>query len=233
MNSSSSGRSSRPSARRRSATATGSSGGAAAPGAFAAGAPAAAGGSAGTRRHAIGVEDAVDVAQAVDRLLERLRVGDLDDEPVLNHGRGDDAARLDDVAAGLGERPGEVLEEAVAVPGVDLQLDLERLLVLALPMDAHEALGILAQRGGVRAVVAVDRDAAPERHVADDRVAGHRAAALGQAQHHVVDALDADSVGAARPGRLAALAARRDERLDAALLLRGLALLEPLQDLVD
>src|SRR3954447_12067288 len=165
--------------------------------------PPAAAGSAGTGRHAVGVEDAVDVAQAVHGLLEALRVGDLDDEPVLDHRRRDDAAGLDDVAARLGERPREVLEQAVAVPGVDLQLHLERLLVVALPVDADEALRVLAQRGGVRAVVAVDRDAAPERDVADDRVARHRPAALGQAQHDVVDALDADAVRVARPGRLA------------------------------
>ena len=47
---------------------------------------------------------------------------------------------------GLGEGAREVLEQAVAVPGVDLQLDLERRLVVALPVDAHEALGVLAQR---------------------------------------------------------------------------------------
>src|SRR3954466_2767290 len=128
--------------------------------------------SAGTRRDPVGVEHAVDVAQAVHRLLEALRVGDLDHEAVLNHRRGDDAARLDDVAAGLRERAREVLEQAVAVPGVDLELHLERLLVLALPVDADEALGVLAQRGGVRAVVAVDRDAAPERDVAANRAPG-------------------------------------------------------------
>src|SRR4051794_15597478 len=169
-------------------------------------------GSAGTRRHPVGVEHAVDVAQAVDGLLEPLRVGDLDDEAVLHHRRGDDAPRLDDVAACLGERPGEILEQAVAVPRVDLQLDLERLLVLALPVDADEALGILAQRGRVRAVVAVDRDAAPERHVADDRVARHRPAALREAQHDVVDTLDPDAVGVARAGGLPALAAGGGQR---------------------
>src|SRR4051794_24103943 len=191
-------------------------------------------GSAGTRRHPVGVEHAVDVAQAVDGLLEALRVGDLDDEAVLDHRRGDDAPRLDDVAARLGGRPREVLEQPVAVPGVDLELDLERLLVLALPVDAHEALRVLAQRGGVRAVVAVDRDAATERDVADDRVARHRPAALRQAQHDVVDALDADAVRVARARRLAALAPRRDQRLDRLLLgLRRLALLEALQDLAD
>src|SRR4051794_38976856 len=196
--------------------------------------PPAAPGSAGTRRDPVGVEDAVDVAQAVHRLLEALGVGDLDDEPVLDHRRGDDAARLDDVAAGLGERPREVLEQAVAVPGVDLELDLERLLVLALPVHSHEPLRVLAQRGRVRAVVAVDRDAAPERHVADDRVAGHRAAALRQAQHDVVDALDADAVRIARAGGLPPLAPGRDERLDRLLLRLGrLALLEAVHHLVD
>src|SRR5215212_7170652 len=128
------------------------------------------------RGHPVGVEDAVDVAQLAHRRLERLRVRNLDHEAVLHHRPRHDAARLDDVDPRLGERPREVLEQAVAVPRVDLQLDLERGRVVALPVDAHEALGVLAQSGGVRTVVAVDRDAAPERHVADDRIAGHRAA---------------------------------------------------------
>ena len=95
---------------------------------------------------------------------------------------------------GLGERAREVLEQPGAVPGVDLQLDAEGGLVVALPRDLGEALGVLLQRRDVLAVLAVDRDAAAERDVADDLVAGHRPAALGQPHHHVVDALDLDAV---------------------------------------
>src|SRR5207247_7975183 len=40
---------------------------------------------AGARGHAVGVEDAVDVAQLADRRLQRLCVGHLDHEAVLNH----------------------------------------------------------------------------------------------------------------------------------------------------
>src|SRR4051812_8290453 len=101
------------------------------------------GGSAGARRDPVGVEDALDVAQAVDRRLEGARVGDLDDEAVLDHRGLDEAARLDDVDAGLGEGAAEVLEQAMAVPPVDLQLDLEGRDVLALPVDADEALRVL------------------------------------------------------------------------------------------
>src|ERR1700712_3387082 len=86
---------------------------------------------------AVGVEDALDVADARDGLLEALGVGDLDDELVLHHRRVDDAARLDDVEAGLGERPREVLEQPVAIPRVDLQLDAERVLVVALPVHVN------------------------------------------------------------------------------------------------
>src|SRR3954462_13897969 len=101
----------------------------------------------------------------------------------------------------------------MSVPGVDLHLDLERLLVVALPLHRDEALWVLAQRDRVGAVVAVDGDAAPERDVADDRVARHRPTALGQAQHDVVDALDADAVRGVGARRLAALAPALDERL--------------------
>ena len=145
----------------------------------------------------VGVEDAFDVAQALDGLLEPLGVGHLDDEAVLDHGRADDAAGLDDVEACLGKGPRQVLQQPVAVPGVDLELDAEGALVVAFPMDAHEPLGILAQRDGVGAVVAVDRDAAAERDVADDRIARHRAAALGQPDEDVLHPVDADAVAAA------------------------------------
>src|SRR3954470_17466687 len=182
----------------------------------------------------VSVEHAVDVAQARDRLLEALRVGDLDDEPVLDHRRRHDAARLDDVDAALGERPAQVLEQPMAVPGVDLQLHLEGRLVVALPVDAHEALRVLAQRLGVRAVVAVDGDAAAERDVADDRVARDRATALGQADENVLHPVDADAVVPGLPGRLAARAPGGDQGLDrVGLLLGRLALLEALHDLVD
>src|SRR5580658_4101907 len=90
-----------------------------------------------------------------------------------------------------------------------------------------------AQRASVGAVLAVDRDAAPERDVADDLIAGRRAAALREAQHHVTDAFDADPELARGVGRPAALAARRDDRARALLILGGLAALEPRQDLRD
>src|SRR3954470_23156743 len=105
----------------------------------------------------------------------------------------DEAPGLDDVDARLGEGSREVLEQAVAVPRVDLDLDLEAGLVVAVPGDGHEALRVLAQGGHVRAVVAVDRDAAAEADVANDRVAADGTAALGEAQWDVGDALDADA----------------------------------------
>ena len=115
------------------------------------------------------------------------------------------------------------------------ELDLERGLVVAVPGDRHEALGVLAQRDDVRAVLAVDRDAAAERDVADDRVARHRAAALGQPQRDVVDALDLDAV--LRRGRLGPAvggAALVEQGVGGrGLLDGGLALLEALHDLVD
>src|SRR5437588_6156171 len=77
------------------------------------------------RGDAVGVEDRVDVAQAVDGLIERARVADLDYKAVLDHRVADGATRFEDVDAGLGERPRHVLEQAVTVPAVDLDLDAE------------------------------------------------------------------------------------------------------------
>ena len=168
--------------------------------------------------------------------LQRLRVADLDHEAVLDHRVRDDAARLDDVDAAPRRTCARGPRAGGGGPSASTWIStLNDGLVVAVPGDRHEALGVLAQRGGVRAVLAVDRDAAAERDVADDRVARHRAAALGQPQRDVVDALDADAVLRRRRRRLAARrVARGDQVLGGRRLLLGrLALLEALQDLVD
>src|SRR5207249_3602204 len=93
---------------------------------------------------------------------------------------------------------------------------------------------VALERPGVRAVLAVDRDALAERYVAEDRVAGHGPAALGEPERDVVDALDLDPVGPRRGRRLRHLLAAVGEQLLAGPRLDGrLALLEPLHDLVD
>ena len=167
------------------------------------------------RRDAVGVEDAIDVAQAGDRRLEHLRVGDLDDEAVLTIGRVTRqraSTMLMPASANVRERSSSRRWRSQAST---CSSTLNAVSCSPSQCDGDEALGVLAQRGGVRAVVAVDRDPAAERDVADDRVAGHRAAALGQAQHDVVDALDADAVGGSSCRRLAALAARSETSVSA------------------
>src|SRR5258707_13919427 len=91
------------------------------------------------------VEDRVDVSQAVDALLQLLGVGHLDDEAILDHRVPGHATGLEDVYPGLGEGPREVLQQAGAIVGIDLQLDPVRGLVLAVPADVDEALRRLAQ----------------------------------------------------------------------------------------
>ena len=186
-------------------------------------------------RHPIGVEDRLDVAQPPDALAQLLGVADLDDEAVLDHrvlGRAAASMMLTPASAKVAR---EVLEQAGAIPGVDLELDPVGRRVVALPGDVGEPLRRLLQRGHVPAVLAVDRDPAPERDVADDLVAGNRAAALGEAHHHVLDALDLDPV----VGRLLraplALVAPLEHAREARLGLvagDGLALLQALEDLV-
>src|SRR4051812_24555259 len=187
------------------------------------------------RRHAIGVEHRVDVSQAADALAELLAVSHLDDEPVLDHRVLGRAERLDDVDAGLGEGSREILEQAGAIPGVDLELDPVGGRVVALPLDLGEALGRALERAHVLAVLAVDRDAAPQRHVPDDRIARHRPAALGQPDHHVVDALDLDPVVGGLLSSALALVATLEDAGEARLGLvagHSLALLQALEDLV-
>ena len=123
-----------------------------------------------------------------------------------------------------------------AVPRVDLELDAVGGLVAALPGDVGEPLGRLLQRLDVLAVLAVDRDAAAERDVADDRVAGNGPAALRQADHDVGLTLHLDPVVGGLLRAALALVATLEHACKARLgLVAGdrLAALEPLHDLVD
>src|SRR4051812_32458463 len=130
------------------------------------------------RRDAVGVEDGVDVAERAQQAAELLHVADLGRVPVLRELVLDGPAVRDDVRTVLGERPGDVLEQALPVPGVDCDLHAEAPRCPAVPLDRGEAVGVLLQRADVRAVVAVDRDALAERDVADNVVARDRVAAL-------------------------------------------------------
>ena len=85
------------------------------------------------RRYPVGVEDRLDVAQAGDALLQLLGVADLDHEAVLDHRVLGRAAGPEDVDPGLREGAREVLEQAGAVVGVDLELDPVGGLVVARP----------------------------------------------------------------------------------------------------
>src|SRR5215210_8576417 len=109
----------------------------------------------------------------------------------------------------LGKRPGDILEEAWPVPGVDCDLDAEALRRASVPVDRREPLRIALEGLDVRAVVPVDRDALAERDVADDLVARDGRAALGEPDEDVGDSLDVDPerVASDRLGR-----ARRLER---------------------
>src|SRR6185369_11799168 len=115
-------------------------------------------------------------------------------EPVFHHRVVGRAGGADDVDPDLGEGPRQVLQQAGAVVGVDLQLDPVGGLVFADPADLDEALGSSLQGLDVLAVGAVDGDPAPKRDVALDLVAGHGPAALGEPHGDVVSALDADPV---------------------------------------
>src|SRR5205823_9362794 len=134
--------------------------------------------------YAIGVDDSVDVAEGVQERAQRLDVASLGLVPVLRQLILDGAAVGDDVRAMLGERPGDVLEEARAIPRVDRDLDAEALRRPAVPLDRREALWISHQRLHVRTVLAVDGDPLAERDVARDRIAGNRRAALREPDEH-------------------------------------------------
>ena len=98
----------------------------------------------------------------------------------------------------------------------------------AVPLHRREPLRVPHQRLHIRAVLAVDRDPAAERDVAEDPVPGHRRAALRHPNEHVVDPLHLDPQAVAGDGRAQLRRLQRDDRL-----LGDLFRLQPLQDLVD
>ena len=115
-----------------------------------------------------------------------------------------------------------------AVERVDRDLDAEAARRRAgFPLDRREPLRIPHQRLRVRAVLAVDRDPAAERDVAEDRVARHRRAALRQPDEDVVDPLHLDPEALAGDGRAGPRRLQRDDRL-----LGDLLGLQPLEHLV-
>src|SRR5439155_11554779 len=133
-----------------------------------------------------------------------------------------------DVRAVLGEGPGAVLEQARAVPGVDRDLDPEALRAVAVPRDVRQPLRVAPEGAHVRTVVAVDRDPAAERDVADDSVAGHRRAALREPDEYVLDSVHL------APRALAGRRQLRLRRLERdGLLLRDLCRLQALDHLLD
>ena len=115
-----------------------------------------------------------------------------------------------------------------AVPGVDRDLDEEARRGAAFPLDRCEALGVPLQGLDVRAVLAVDGDAAPERDVPDDRVARHGV------QHFARRTRTSSTPGTVIPSRsprdrrLRPRGLRRDDGLG-----RDLVRLQALDDLVD
>jgi hypothetical protein len=121
-----------------------------------------------------------------------------------------------------------VREQTRAIPGVDRDLDEEAGRRSPLPLDVSEPLRVALQRAHVRTVLAVHRDAATHRDVADDRVAGHGRAALREPHEHVLDTRHVDADAVARHRLARALRLRRDDRLGG-----DLVGLEPLDDLVD
>ena len=102
------------------------------------------------------------------------------------------AVRFADVDPLLAERVPDGGQDAGAVRGHRPGAAPARLIfALRVPRDLDAALGIGVER--LRAAAAVDRDAATARDEAEDVVAGQRIAALGVADEHVVDAVEADA----------------------------------------
>ena len=115
------------------------------------------------------------------------------------------------VRAHVGEDHRDVAQQVQAVDRLDVDLHLvgRARRRRFLPLHLDDALGVLHELLGVRAIGAMHRHTAAARHEAQDLVARHRVATARQAHEHIVDALHDDAV---RAVRFAAL--RRDDARD-------------------
>ena len=133
----------------------------------------------------------------------------------------------EDVHVVLRQHVGDVAEQLRTVERLDLDPDDVVARRVVVPVDLDHAVGLALQAHRVRAVGAVDRDAAAAGDEAHDLVAGHRRAAPREAHHHVVEALDVHAGG---DGRSCART-RRPLHGDRELLLAAAQLaLHPLHD---
>src|SRR5579859_591102 len=137
-----------------------------------------------------------DLSQAGDDGLEVLQVRNIQHDfhaGLAVRGVGGDVF---DVALGVANHAGDVLQHAEAVVAEDGELDRVRRwhTVVARPFDVDLAFGFVHQVGDVGAVDRVDGHAFAARDVADDALAADGIAAAGAVDHHVSLAADGDAV---------------------------------------
>ena len=89
---------------------------------------------------------------------------------------------------------GDVGVETAAIVALEREANDEPLALRFLPVDLEPPLRLVREQQQVRTIRAMDAHAAPARHVADDRIAGHRLTTLRVPHHQPVDALDANAL---------------------------------------
>src|SRR5205823_4366217 len=92
---------------------------------------------------------------------------------------------------------GDVGVESASIVPFERESDEEALTVGLLPVDLEATLGLVGEEEQIRTVGPVDAHAASARHVAGDRIPGHRLTALRVAHHEAVHALDANALRSA------------------------------------
>ena len=102
-----------------------------------------------------------------------------------------------DVGPRRGDRSREVRVEPTAVGGFERQTHHEFLTFQLLPIYLEATLGLLNQHQQVGTIRAMDAHPPAPSYIPHNRVAGYGLTTLGVADHHAVDALDADPLGGA------------------------------------
>ena len=101
------------------------------------------------------------------------------------------------ISTGVAKGLGDVGEQVFAVAAAGAQLHRKGGFALDIPLHLQQALGVFGDAADIGAIGAVDSDAAAAGDQADDAVAGNGGAALAEADHQILHALNADAAAVA------------------------------------
>src|SRR5271166_2227713 len=140
--------------------------------------------------------DAGNFAQASHDLFQVFEVGDIEDDFNAGLAVGGVGSDVADVALGVADDAGDVLQHAEAVVAIDGEFNRigRRRAIVASPLNIDAAFGLIHQIGDVRTAYRVDRDSLAAGDVSDDAFAADGVTTAGAIDEHIALAFDHDGI---------------------------------------